>query len=68
MFGRLSEDEKIVEDKFPVSTVSITTSENYYIQRELYREALKKGIEYNRKMRSGNNRPKTNNYDLINKK
>jgi hypothetical protein len=49
MFGRLSEDEKIVEDKFPVSTVSITTSENYYIQRELYREALKKGIEYNRK-------------------
>jgi hypothetical protein len=52
MFGRLSEDEKIkrmVEDKFPDSTLGITINENYYIQRELYREALKKGIEHNRK-------------------
>lgn len=52
MFGRLSEDEEIermIEDKFPISTVGITMDENYYVQRELYKEALKNGIKYNKK-------------------
>lgn len=51
MFGELNEDEeieKMVDNKFPLGSVFMI-NEDYYNNREIYREGLKDSIENKKK-------------------